>query len=63
MIMANPHFPARDVARLRRALLHFQKTPAGNAYFGATGLGGFEAIDDATMVSLDPYTRVVTRTH
>jgi len=62
MIMANPRFPSRDVTQLRQALLRFQQTPAGASYFRSTGLEGFETIDDATMVSLDPYTRVITQT-
>lgn len=62
MIMANPRFSARDVALLREALLRFHKTPAGEAYFRATGLKGFDTIDDATMVSLDPYARVPAQT-
>lgn len=61
MVMANPRFPARDVVRLRQALLRFQQSPAGKAYFVATGFEAFDTIDDATMVSLDAYTRVITQ--
>lgn len=63
MVMANPRFRAQDVATLRRALLRFQRTPEGKAYFRATGLEGFDVIDDATMISLDAYTRVISRLH
>ncbi len=59
MVMATPRFPAQDVTALRQALLRFQHTAAGKAYFLATGLEGFEPIDDATMRSLDAYTRVI----
>jgi len=63
MVMANPRVPAQDVAALRHALLRFEHTAAGKAYFLATGLEGFEPIDDATMRSLDAYTHVIRQDH
>jgi phosphonate transport system substrate-binding protein len=63
MLMANPHMPKQDVDRLRQAMLTFNTTPEGKAYFNASGLQGFGLIDDATMRSLDPYTSVITQPH
>ena len=63
MVMANPRVPAADVTTLRHALLRFGHTAAGKAYFLATGLEGFEPIDDATMRSLDAYTHVIRQDH
>ena len=63
VLMAHKRVPKRDVDKLRKALLSFRTTPQGEAYFAASGLKGFGPMDNATMSSLDPYTKVLTQKH
>lgn len=60
MIMAHPRMPAAKIKCVRALLLDFRNTPEGRAYFEATEFIDFETIDDKTMMSLDPYTRILT---
>lgn len=59
MVMANGSLAPALVKRVQRLLLDFEQTPEGRAYFKATDLKSFGKIDDKTMKSLDPYTRVL----
>lgn len=61
VLMAHKRVPKRDVEKLRKALLAYSGTPQGEAYFAKTGLKGFSLIDNTTMSSLDPYTKVLTQ--
>lgn len=58
-LMAHQRLEPELVRKLRRWLLEFGATPEGQAYFQATGLKEFRPIDDKTMKSLDPYTRIL----
>jgi phosphonate transport system substrate-binding protein len=58
MLMANKRISKQDVNKLTNILMNFHKLPEGKAYLSATGYEGFKKIDDKTMKSLDPYTRV-----
>jgi phosphonate transport system substrate-binding protein len=60
MLMANKRVPPEQVKRIQALLLDFEKTEEGKAYFRATDLKNFGLIDDKTMKSLDPFTRILT---
>lgn len=60
MLMANSRMPSTETLKIQQLLLNFHKTPEGRAYFEATALKGFNKINDMTMKSLDPYTRILT---
>lgn len=60
MLMANKRVPPEQVKRIQALLLDFEKTEEGKAYFNVTDLKNFDLIDDKTMKSLDPLTRVFT---
>lgn len=57
LMLAHPRVSAAAVERLRKAAFAFGDTPAGQAYFTATGHGAWLAVDDATRLALDPYAR------
>jgi phosphonate transport system substrate-binding protein len=59
LVLAGSRVGAREHEVLQRALLGLERTPAGAAYFERSGLKGFRSVDDATMASFDPYTRVL----
>jgi phosphonate transport system substrate-binding protein len=61
MLMANRRLPAELIKRIQSAVLGFDKTNEGKAYFSATEFKHFEKIDDKSMRQLDPYTRVLTQ--
>lgn len=60
MLMAHPGINESLRQHIHRALLGFKHTEEGRAYFEATGQKDFMNIDDKTMKSLDPYTRILT---
>ncbi|HUX90866.1 MAG TPA: phosphate/phosphite/phosphonate ABC transporter substrate-binding protein [Gallionellaceae bacterium] len=57
IIMAHPRVPKAMVAKLRRALIAFNDTAEGKTYFALTNQGAWLPVDDATMLTLDPYLR------
>lgn len=62
LLMAHKRLDRDLVQTLRRSLLEFGSTPEGAAYFRNTGLKEFRPVDDNTMKSLDPYTRILVET-
>lgn len=60
MLMANKRLSPKLVRQVQTLLLAFEKTPEGQAYFKATDLKNFSRIDDKTMKSMDPFTRILT---
>lgn len=60
MLMANKRLPPELIKRIQSAVFDFHKTKEGKAYFEVTEFNRFEKIDDKTMKSLDPYTRILT---
>lgn len=56
-MLAHPRLSAAVIDRLRKAAYAFGDTPAGKAYFAATGHGAWLPVDDATRLALDPYLR------
>lgn len=61
MLMANRRLPAELIKRIQTAVLGFDKTIEGKAYFSATEFKHFANIDDKSMRQLDPYTRILTK--
>jgi len=61
-LMAHKRLAPELVKRVQSLLLAYEKTPEGKAYFKATDLKNFSRIDDKTMKSLDPFTRVLLET-
>lgn len=59
MLMARRDLPQAAVERLRAALLSFDKTPAGRAYFEETKFKSFREITDKMMREMDPYVTVL----
>jgi phosphonate transport system substrate-binding protein len=60
MIMAHPRMPPAKIKCVRALLLDFHNTPEGKAYLQANEFIDFQTIDDKTMMSLDPYTQILT---
>lgn len=60
VIMARSGMPAREQKKLQKALLDFENTTEGKAYFENTRLKGFHPIDNKTMKELDPYIKIFT---
>ena len=59
VLMARKDLPQASVDRLRQALLAFDRTPAGKAYFEETKFKKFREINDKTMREMDPYVPVL----
>lgn len=63
VLMAHPRVTAQIQKKLQQALFDFAKTAEGKAYFESTHLKAFLPIDNKTMKTLDPYTKVLTESH
>jgi phosphonate transport system substrate-binding protein len=59
VLMASKRISKQDMNKLMKVLMNFHRLSEGKAYLAATGYGSFKKIDDKTMKSLDPYTRVL----
>jgi len=47
--------------KLQKALYTFKDTPEGKAYFQKTRQIDFRPVDETTMRSLEPYTRMLVQ--
>ncbi len=59
IIVANPRLGEAMLRRLQQALYRFADAPEGKAYFRTTRQVDFRPVDEATMLSLDPYTEIL----
>lgn len=55
ILMAHPRLSPESVQRLRKDILDFAKTPAGQAYLAASGHESWLPVPPNVMPSLDPY--------
>lgn len=58
VVMSHPGIPAKLKLKLQKAILDFEKTAEGKAYFESTRLKGFQPIDSKSMKELDAYTGI-----
>lgn len=58
IILSHPLLPAKMQKKLQKAIFAFENTPEGKAYFENTRFKGFHPIDNKTMKSIDPYTKI-----
>lgn len=55
MTMAHNRLGKPEITRIRAALLRFEKTPEGQAFFRETGYEGYSEITPADLAALAPY--------
>lgn len=55
MTLANQRLGEAGIERVRKALLSFQKTPAGEAFFRETGYRGYTAVTPEDIEKLRPF--------
>jgi phosphonate transport system substrate-binding protein len=58
LLLAHPRHDTALLKRMQGALIDFSRTPAGKTFFNRTQLIDFRPLDAATLLRIDPYTRV-----
>jgi phosphonate transport system substrate-binding protein len=61
IVMAHPRIGEGMMHKLQKALYSFKDTPEGKAYFQKTNQIDFRPVDEATMRSLESYTRMLVQ--
>ncbi len=61
MTLAHARLGADTIERVRRALLRFQETPEGQAFFRDTGYQGYREVTPEALRALRPYVAVTER--
>ncbi len=59
LMMANSRLDTELVKRMTKSLVNFGNSESGKAYFSATALESFEAVDDVAMDKLTAYVREI----
>jgi phosphonate transport system substrate-binding protein len=59
LLLAHPRVGATALKRIERAVLDFNKTPAGKTFFEITRHVDFRPVDAATMKRIDPFTAIL----
>lgn len=61
IVLAHPKIGEAMMRKLQKALYTFKDTPEGKAYFLKTHQIDFRPVDETTMRSLEPYTRMLVQ--
>lgn len=59
ILLAHPRLSYTTLRKLQQALLKFKDTPEGAAYFQKTRQVDFRTVDETTMHSIEPYTKML----
>ncbi|MEK6747681.1 MAG: PhnD/SsuA/transferrin family substrate-binding protein [Pseudomonadota bacterium] len=59
--LANPSAPPSEVAAMTHALLEFEATPEGQAFFKKTGYEGFRALQEVDLRTMDRYVKEIKK--